>query len=355
MEFRLVTINADTSYGRGVQHGEAARDLIVKGVEHYRNRFEKEQNVSWKLVQEKAMRYVDFLTKDYEDLLDEIRGIGKGAGVDFEDMMVLNTRYELLKFPIQECTTFALMPETTANHHTYLGMNWDNVSWMQGSSVLLQVDEQNGMKYLCMTEAGQLIRHGMNNYGIGLGTNNLLSTGDKDELGVPTNFMRRRVLTSKSLEEAVESVNRAPRSISCNLLGGSRGDASDLEVNPIRQIELKPVDGILTHANHFRAYRQICRTHSGNFRDVRLYSLLERKKGTIDVAYMQECLKDHFKADPTTHEAICKHAPLPNESVGADPGSISVTIASQIYDLDSGEAYICCGAPCCGNYKHYEL
>lgn len=354
MEFKLVKISAADPFDRGLQHGEGARETIVKGVSYYQKRFAAQQ-VEWRKVREKAMRYVDFLAKDYGDLLDEIRGIGRGAGVDFEDMMVLNTRYELLKFPIQECTTFAVMPEATADHHTYLGMNWDNVAWMQDSSVLLMVDEENGMRYLCMTEAGQLIRHGMNNYGVGIVTNNLLSTGDRDALGVPTNFMRRRALTSRSLEEAVERVSRASCAVSCNLMISGRGDATDLEVNPVHDIRLKPQEGILTHANHFRTHREICRTHGGNFRDVRMYSLLERKRGAIDLPYIQECLKDHFKADPASHEAICKHAPLDGESVGADPASVSVTIASQIYDLDAGKAWICSGAPCCGTYTPYTL
>ena len=356
MGFKVVEISGATPYARGVQHGEAAKELIAKGIGRYQESFEKGQNVPWKLVREKAMGYVPFLEKDYEDLLDEVRGIGKGAGIDFEDMMVLNTRYELLKFPIQECTTFAVLPETTANRHTYQGMNWDNVAWMKDSSLLLRVDEQNGMRYFCMTEAGQLIRHGFNNFGIGLGTNNLLSTGDRDGLGVPTNFMRRRILTSKTLAEAVEAVNAAPRGISCNLMVGSAaGDASDLEVNPVRPIEVKPVNGILTHANHFVVGRDICRNKGANFRDFRLYSLLERKRGEITPEYIMECLKDHFKADPTTHEAICKHTPRPNESVGQDLAKVSVTIASQIYDLDAGEAYICCGNPCEGTYMHYKL
>ena len=128
MGFKVVEISGATPYERGVQHGEAARELIAKGISRYQESFEKGQNVPWKLVRQKAMGYVPFLEKDYEDLLDEIRGIGKGAGIDFEDMMVLNTRYELLKFPIQECTTFAVMPEASANHHTYQGMNWDNVA-----------------------------------------------------------------------------------------------------------------------------------------------------------------------------------------------------------------------------------
>lgn len=356
MSFRVIDISGVTPFERGEQHGKGARQLIERGIRSYQESFEKDQHVSWDKVRAKAMRYVDFLAKDYGDLLDEIRGIGNGAGVDFEDMMVLNTRYELLKFPIQECTTYAVMPEASADRHVYLGMNWDNVRWMENSSVLLRVDEQNGMKYFCMTEAGQLIRHGFNNFGIGLVTNNLLSTGDRDEVGVPTNFMRRRILTSKTLEEAVESVNRAARAVSCNLMIGSAcGEAADLEVNPAVPIERKPREGILTHANHFTVHREICRGKGANFRDVRLYSLLERRKGEITPEYIMECLRDHYRADPSSHEAICKHEPQNGESGGIDPAKASVTIASQIYDLTEKKAWICKGNPCENGYEEYKL
>lgn len=356
MGFQVINITGAAPFERGRQHGEGAKELIERGIKSYQESFEKDQHVPWGKVREKAMRYAEFLARDYGDLLDEIRGIGSGAGVDFEDMMVLNTRYELLKFPIQECTTYAVLPQAAADHHTYQGMNWDNVRWMENSSVLLRVDEQNGIKYFCMTEAGQLIRHGFNNFGIGLCSNNLLSTGDHDKMGVPTNFMRRRILTSKTLEEAVESVNRVARSVSCNLMIGSAcGEALDLEVNPAVPIVLKPIDGILTHANHFVVHREICRSKGANFRDVRLYSLLERRKGEITPEYIMECLRDHYRADPSSHEAICKHRPKDGESAGIDPAKASVTIASQIYDLTEKKAWICKGNPCENEYVEYSL
>ena len=356
MEFKKVLIDAATPLERGIQHGEAAKEWIQRGLEGYKKTFMDDFGQSWESVQARAMAYVPFLEKGFSDLIEEVRGIGIGAGLCFEDIMMLNTRYELLKFPVQECTSWAVLPEASENGHTYLGMNWDNVPWMQKSALLLEIHENENLRCFCMTEAGQLVRHGFNSYGVAVGTNNLLSTADSSGLGVPTNFMRRRILTSKSLAEAVESVKKSPRSVSCNLMiGSAEGMACDCEVNPARHIELHPVQGILTHANHFAAGRDICRNKGANFRDVRLYSLLERKRGHIDVAFIQECLKDHFKADPTSHEAICKHTPLPGESIAVNHLKASVTIASQIYDLTDCRAWICYGNPCHGEYTEYSI
>lgn len=356
MEFQHVKITGGDAFERGRQHGEFARANIERGLRHYQDLFEHEQHVSWKAVREKAMAFVEPLEKDYEDLLDEVRGIGAGAGIDFEDMMVLNTRYELLKFPIQECTSFSLLSAATQNGHVYVGMNWDNLEWMRDSTLLMTVDEGNGMRYFCMTEAGQLVRHGFNSFGIGITTNNLESTGDKDQPGVPTNFMRRRVLTSHSLQEAVDSVRRAFRSVSCNLMiASAENDACDMEVNPVRAIEMKPYNGILTHANHFALGMDIERDSGLHFRDERLRSLFAGRSRELEPEGIMACLKDHYKKSDHSHEAICKHTPLEHEDMYGNRANASVTIASQIYDLTDRVAYICYGAPCTGTYREYKL
>ncbi len=74
MAFQVVTIHGKDPFERGKQHGSAAKELIQKGVCRYQERFEKNDHVSWKTVREKAMRFVPFLEKEYEDLLDEVKG-----------------------------------------------------------------------------------------------------------------------------------------------------------------------------------------------------------------------------------------------------------------------------------------
>ena len=80
------------------------------------------------------------------------------------------------------------------------------------------------------------------------------------------------------------------------------------------------------------------------FRDVRLYSLLERRCGRINPEFIQDCLKDHYRENPESGEAVCNH-----------DERWAVTIASQIYDLTAKEAFVCCGNPCEGTYRHYSL
>ena len=78
-EFKCIEITGKTNYERGFQHGSAAKEHILFGLENYHQRFAGK----WELAQEKAKKYIDYLTADYSDLLEEVRGIGDGAGIDF--------------------------------------------------------------------------------------------------------------------------------------------------------------------------------------------------------------------------------------------------------------------------------
>ena len=72
------------------------------------------------------MAYLPDIKQMMPEVLEEAYGIADGAGVSIEDLMVLNCRYEITKFPkTPECTTAAILPEATASHTTYLVKNWD--------------------------------------------------------------------------------------------------------------------------------------------------------------------------------------------------------------------------------------
>ena len=59
----------------------------------------------------------------------------------------------------------------------------------------------------------------------------------------------------------------------------------------------------------------------------------------------------HFLDDNVKAEALCTHLPKGEP----DPNGVWQTIASVVYDLRAGSAYICKGTPCCGEYLKYDL
>lgn len=345
-EFRLIKISADTPFQRGMQYGEQAVSEIHTCISTYRDRFLATRSLGWKTVREMSMAHLPCIEAMMPDMLEEAKGIAQGAGVDLEDIMVLNCRYEILHFPNpKECTAFALKREATADGKVYVGQNWDQRCNLLEHTLLLDItEEETGNRIFGMTEAGQLIRNGMNTRGVAQCSNSLHSVLDDNGVGIPSNFVRRKLLTMGSIREMVDLIRAAQRSVSVNYCLGSRENlVADVEAVPGHTVRLDGREGILTHANNLLVNQDMDTFRDERFRGERLMDLLALRRGKIDLAYIQNCLRDHY-GHPG---GICSHPSAKNKQWQ--------TNASIIYSLDDGKAWICYGPPCQGEYKEYQL
>lgn len=352
-EFQLIEVDAATPFERGRQYGEQAKDKIQAGVKNYRAFFES-KGKTWEETCEAAMLFVPDIEAAMPEVLEEARGIAAGAEVPFEGLMVLNTRYELTNYPNKpkECTTGAVLPEASSDQRTYMVKNWDYRPGVLDKIVILHIRDETGTRILGLTEAGQMVREGFNSNGIGLCNNYIESIWDGPGAGIPVCFLRRRVLASKTFDEAYSWLTGIKRSVSNNmLLVSGEGRAIDVEATPRGCDLLKPIAGILTHANHFIADPEKDRNTTWEKMDkgraVRLADLLYHKRGQIDASYLMECLKDH---EYLPH-AICNHD---NNGDMTTMNGI-MTVASMIVDFKELSAYICKGNPCTGEYKKYYI
>ncbi len=352
---REVYIKSADPKERGFQHGSQVKDKIASVTEGYEKSFAR-LGYSWDEAKEMALAFVPFLDEAMPDLMEEARGIAEGSGVDLGTVMVLNTRYELLKFQKGvdgfrggECTCYAVSPEATADHVTIGGQNWDNVPFVGENLYMLHIDEENGTKITGLCEPAQLIRSGMNSHGISLNCSTLLSTYDRRGICIPTNFMRRRILQSKTFDEACEVVHMLKPCVSLNyVIASSEGRVTAFETTPKEIYNVYPARGIVAQANDIKADPMIDRFHRHDpehqhqaYRGQRMDYLLQKKAGEITEEYIMECLKDHYCAP----DSICNHAHDIN----------CVTIASMLYCVDKGYALVAWGNPCENPYEKYEL
>ncbi len=347
--FPLIEITADEPYGRGVQYGSQAQELIKSCIAYYRARFE-ESGQSWQRVIKYARGYAGDLADIMPEVLEEARGIASGAGVDFDDILVVNCRYEITKFQsVPECTTAAIMPAATGGK-TYAVKNWDYCPAVMAHVVLLRFRTPSGFSAVGWAEAGQMLREGFNSHGIAMVNNALKSTLDYPGGGVPVTFLRRKVLSSNSFSGACDTVISAPRSVSNNiLLVSGEGMALDIEAMPGRCDTISPDEnGLLTHANHFVVSPEADKNQYGaKNRDARLHSLLMERCGSIDVPFIMRCMADHMY-----HPfSICSH-PQGGDIRDCDD---QITVASMIVDFAENTVHICAGPPCEGEYIAYSL
>src|SRR5581483_1954551 len=253
----LVEIDAPEPRERGRQYGEQARDQIAVSVDFYRGEFERKSGLAWDEVRRRAPAWVPLIEAYHPEALEEVRGVSEGSGFAFEEILALNGRGELRAgnpFATEEgCTSFALLPEASGDSHTYCGQNWDWRVGTKESVVLLRIKQEPKPTIVMQVEAGQVGRHGANSAGIGLNANGLEAKFGFG-LGVPSPYIRRRILDSHTMHEALTVVMTVKQALCSNLLFTHRdGYCVDLETTPERHGVLEPVDGMLVHANAFLA------------------------------------------------------------------------------------------------------
>jgi isopenicillin-N N-acyltransferase-like protein len=281
--------------------------------------------------------------------------------VDVDEIYALNGRTELIYSANpdagpSECTAIAVLGERSATGHTLLAQNWDWHPDQRPYALLLDTTDERGRRVLALTEAGMLAKAGLNDAGLGVCVNMLGTVRDRRDGGAPYHVLLRAALDAPHLGAAIKAVCATPRGASINLLMGQAftaeptapGEAIDLEVAPGDVGFVHPVDGVITHANHFESALAADDTlkyigGSSFFRAARARRLLG--DGLIDEDRIKAVLRDHGGFP----QSICRHDE-------ADVADIDRTesLFSLVLDLDERRMSIAAGPPC-GGTEYYRI
>lgn len=357
-ELPLIEVSGDARE-RGRQYGEAARTQISTAVGYYSESFARTANLTWDKVQERAPLWVPVIEAYLPGIGEEVHGIAEGSGFTFAEILALNGRGELTAGnPFGDdsrdgCSSYSITAEASGDGHAYAGQNWDWKAGVTDTVVMLRVVQPNKPTLVMQVEAGQVGRHGVNSVGIALNANGLGVKFGKN-LSIPQPFIRRRILDSWDMHDALEAVFLSKQALCTNLLLSHRdGFVIDLETTPGRHGMMYPTDGILVHANHFQAFippqvEETWRPFSPDslFRTQRIERVLRRAKSAQSSEQMREligeALRDHFSYP----NSVCNH-PDPRRH----PHVQTQTIASSIVDLTTGDYYLAHGVPCENTYE----
>jgi isopenicillin-N N-acyltransferase like protein len=363
-EFERIVLRGE-AYDRGYDHGERFSEAVAANVETYRRRFEHE-GVNLASLREGAKRYVGLIEQWNPEYAAEMHGIADGSEVSLTEVATLNVRWEVL-YPawkagvtevetgpaVDGCTSFGVRAPVTADGGCYMGQNWDWLSPIAETVFLVELRRENAPDALYMTEAGIVGgKIGLNEHGIGLTVNGLLSTRDgENEFERPYHVRFREVLDAERFDDALRPIVETDRVCSANaMVGHAAGEIVDLEAAPDQVGVLYPEEGVLTHSNHFLSDVAESvnerRSPSTLYRASRLRRLLGEREGALDTEGIGEALCDHF-GHPAS---ICKHVDtdLPEAEYGQ-------TNASLILDLEERRILAVRGPPCEGEYREYAL
>jgi isopenicillin-N N-acyltransferase-like protein len=355
---------------RGRQYGEQARDRVRRSIEAYDAVFDHYAGLRWSDVRREAGRYAEPIEAFGPRYLEEIGGIAEGAGVEFEDILGINVRTEVM-FAAKAraaaasgeggggwpdgCSAFAVLPSASSDGHTLIGQNWDWLLHSFETVVVLEAAQGDGPDFVTVVEAGLLAKTGMNSSGIGLTTNALVTERDRGEPGVPYHLVLRGILDAENLSDAYATTQRGRRSSSANYLVASiDGIAVDIEATPgdfSRLFLLFPRDGVLLHTNHFVS-------PAFDAKDVSLWVMpdspfrLERLRTSVATRGSKISIEDFrtLLADHANHPSgICCHP-----DARMDPFDQGATVASILMDLDRRRMWVADGHPCTTQYRELD-
>jgi len=329
-------------HARGVSYGQQAAARIHRGVGHYIEQL-KRSAFDWPDIRAAVGEYLPTIAAFDESFVDEMRGIAEGAQIDFEAIVLLNARTELLQMATRRarggvpdddpdgCTGVVALPQATSGGRLIHAQNWDWKAECAETTVVLKVRREHGPDVLMFTEAGALGRCGMNSVGIAITANYLESERDYRSLGVPLALIRRKVLEQEHLALAMRAVYVTRKSASNNMIvSHAQGVAIDFECAPDESFQVHPRDGLLVHANHWvspvalskLSDTGVASTPDSLYRDLRVRGLLEPQLGRIDRETIKTALFDNF-ASPWS---VCR-PPRPSLS-----NNLSATVAMVVME-----------------------
>ena len=267
--FPLIDL-AGSPHERGLTHGRVAADRLRTGARMYAQSL-AHAGVDWPELEKRTAALLPGIERFDPSYLEEMRGIALGANEPLAAIVLLNARTELVAAarkqalptePPEEpegCTAALVLPEASADGTLLHGQNWDWRAECAETGVVLRIRRDDGPDVLTFTEAGGLARSGLNSAGIGLTANALECDRDyRRGIGVPLPFIRRKVLESALLAQAVHCIVSTPKSGSNHMCvshapSDGYGEGFGFECAPDEAFWLAPHRGLYVHANHWVA------------------------------------------------------------------------------------------------------
>jgi len=153
-----VALDAPTPFGRGYQHGAALKYVIHKGIAQWKqwiNEILDQQDVEIEIAEFiHDTDYLKGIRKHTPELYEELQGIAKGAGVDFQTLYAYQMFDELVlyvseKYRLEHCSGFGVYGRDDLPN--ILGQNNDLPPYYDGTHTVLRIKQPNKPHALVFT------------------------------------------------------------------------------------------------------------------------------------------------------------------------------------------------------------
>jgi isopenicillin-N N-acyltransferase-like protein len=244
---------------RGRAHGEALRPTILSGMGRWKDAIQAAVGMPIDAYLDDFTARTNFLPaieRWTPYLLEEVRGIGEGAGISFRDAYAYQLMDEEWLFrtdlvrglqPLEHCSMVGLFSEGAP---PMLAQNMDLPKYYDDTQTLLRIrDDVDDLESLVFTAAGIIGTTGLNSRGIGICCNTLAQLSHAYH-GLPVGFIVRRVLESATLDEATSFVREIEHASGQNYAIGGPDRVVDFECSANKVVPFSVGNTHVYHTNH---------------------------------------------------------------------------------------------------------
>ena len=253
---RIVDLEG-TPYQMGIIHGRTLKAEIRELVKRWKTDLEETYQVPAETFIREFLKKTDFkpaMKRWTPGLLDEVRGIADGAGIDFDTMYAYQLIDEVWAMGgdlgLAKCTTVAA--GRRRGNPAFVAQTLDIPAFYHGYQTVLRIrDERDGLETLVFTIPGVLAANGLNSRSVGVCVNAVTQLAYSLK-GLPVDFVVRGILRQRSYEQAVKFLQDIKPAAPQTYVIGGPGEVAVFERSAGKMSRFVPFAGaeFSYHTNH---------------------------------------------------------------------------------------------------------
>lgn len=194
-----------------------------------------------------ASEIAPFLSEWAPHLLDEVKGVADGAGIDLRAALWMQWGMAVPGRKKDECTAFAVGPEYTGDGSVYAGQNKDTGVGANERSIVLCVHPAGFPSILSFSYPGLLAEIGLSSMGVSLWGMSLYVDGNR---GGGNPMLKRMLLECGTVHEMRELATAiGGESVGAYAVSDADGNVGVMELLPERQVWIDGGRDSVGHAN----------------------------------------------------------------------------------------------------------
>lgn len=246
-------ILSGNAFQRGLHHGQQLGPQIKDFLNDNKARINsiREFPLNDDVIQNQVKLHAAVIEAELPEIANELKGLAAGAGISYEEAVLLQIRVELMSYGDQDllegdCSTIAIKQP---GHAAITGQTIDLPGNMTDLGCVFRIIPENDgePEILMYGFAGLLGYMGMNSHGLSININMVVSNDWHP--GVSPYLLVRHFLTLASTEQCLQELNRITRSSSRSLIIADKLSLLNVEFTATQIRVLEEV--LMIHTNHY--------------------------------------------------------------------------------------------------------